>query len=50
MVAYDDKAEYDVPSDGTVLPELLPVDSNDEPGMSHYDHFSVTTLLLECTV
>ena len=34
MVAYDDKAEYDVPADGTDLPQLLPVDE-EEPGMSH---------------
>ena len=33
MVAYDDKAEYDVPADGTDLPQLLPVDE-EEPGMS----------------
>lgn len=34
MVAYDDKAEYDIPSDGTHLPELQPMD-NDEPGMNY---------------
>ena len=33
MVAYDDKAEYDVPADGTDLPQLLPVDE-EEPGMT----------------
>ena len=26
MIAYDDKAEYDVPSDGVCLPELPTVD------------------------
>lgn len=31
MIAYDDNAEYDAPTDGTTLPQLLPVD--DEPGM-----------------
>jgi len=32
MIAYDDKAEYDVPSDGNSLPELVPLD-DDDPGM-----------------
>lgn len=32
MVAYDDKAEYDVLSDGTSLPELVSLD-DDDPGM-----------------
>ena len=31
MVAYDEKAEYDVPPDGAPLPELVPIE-NDEPG------------------
>ncbi|XP_065905922.1 E3 ubiquitin-protein ligase Topors-like isoform X2 [Dysidea avara] len=33
MVAYDEKAEYDVPPDGAPLPELVPIE-NDEPGPS----------------
>ena len=38
MVAYDDKAEYDVPADGSQLPELLPME-NDVPGMSYSNYF-----------
>ena len=34
MIAYDDNAEYDAPTDGTTLPQLLPVDN--EPGMNEY--------------
>ena len=48
MIAYDDNAEYDVPSDGTTLPELLPVD--DEPGMIRmlYSLFFDTWALVCC--
>ena len=38
MVAYDEKAEYDVPPDGVPLPELVPLE--DEPGIAvMYDVF-----------
>ena len=45
MVAYDDKAEYDVPSDGSQLPELLPVENDDVPGMDRCTTYSHHTII-----
>lgn len=42
MVAYDDKAEYDVPPDGSQLPELLPMENDDVPGMNYSTSIIIT--------
>jgi len=42
MVAYDEKAEYDIPPDGTPLPELVPIE--DEPGIIVLCSLSNSTL------